>query len=234
MCLPSLYDLRLVKPHEVAAIETDFQRLESDAADVYRRLCAKTASLTSREIEVWAFFLLAQMARLPRHLRRAETLAREHFEEWSRPDAEFDAKKGDLPHSTLFEYLHERAPALLANMHLRTLMSIMIRPDLAHRLCKMKWSVRWNIEVPLVLSDDPIIRSGNLLEGPCEIAMPLGPHTAFHATTDEARMEWFRDERDKWLAFALNESSVRRAAKEIVGNVARSFVEKRLAPYDSD
>jgi hypothetical protein len=223
----ALYDLLHVPADQVAALERDFQRLESDAAPIYRKLVGRD-DLAEQEMRVWSHFVLAQMARLPKHVDGAAQRASRQIAEWDEPDPEFEALKGDSPHRTVREYLDDRDPAILANLHLRVLARVMTQDVLVSRLSQMTWAVRYGVSPPLLLGDDPVLRIGDLRSGNYELIMPLSPTTALQITSMQHRADWFRNEAPKWLAFTTNDLVVRQASAEVVGEAEARFFEKRL------
>lgn len=210
--------------------EDVFQKLETMAGLALGKFLDPVAGdLTREEYHAWAAFLLSLSMRSPDAVAYLRQLAQATFErEFAQPDGEFTAANVNPEYRTPADFMAARAPAFLANLHMRTIIRAMLDPAAMNEIGALRWSVRRNIKVPLLLGDRPLISGGAREPARRFIALPLSPSVLFTATSSLVFESRVRSISDRALAGLVNEAQAKQAQKNIVGNVPRNFLEKRL------
>lgn len=225
-----LYRANLVAPDRAGEFERALADLEDEAASIIRKLLDPThPELAADELEIWAMFVLAQMARLPEKLRYMKQRSIDGLATLlSEPDPEFTEAVGSLPYANLWEVAKVHAPSVIENFHLRILMRVIMDEEAIRRLLAFKWAIGSAFSRSLILGDNPVVRRGNLYEGKCMIALPISPNAVFIATSNNDLGQLVRRGQGKWLVAAINHDQAVQAHQVVVGHVEPRFLEKRF------
>jgi uncharacterized protein DUF4238 len=235
---PQLYALHSHPSETRQTIEKEFfsQAIDDPAATALRSLLAKPAVPLTREVrEAWIRFLLSLAVRHPEGIASARATGGEILrrELSSSPSEEYAAVRGNVPETTLLEFVEARMPGALQDLGLVSLPSVI--SDL--RLGQAIWEMHWYLlnlsasRFRLLTSDRPLLIQRGLGDPRCYIALPLGPSVAFVATRDKRIFEELANRHlPQEIARALNETFVSQAVKHVYGldDSHLRFVEKHL------
>jgi len=226
-----LYRLDHVPSGEAQKIEHKFSELETKAGEVLKVMTQRGGGgLTEQQMIDWSVFVLAQRARVPNRIAQVKHHVREGIEELlGRDDPEFNRAKGDLPYRNLKEFAADRTPSVLANAHLRVLMSVIGNVDNLERMLSMVWSVcDLTGGHSVILGDDPVTLIGSLHQEDCIIALPIAPRSVFFAASNHDIMQRVQRYDVRKIAPNINHNQASQAQRVVVGDVEPGFLDKRM------
>lgn len=223
---PGKLSIRAAAPSEVgwaedlyASPETDFDqrhhlehrtfsRIDNDAARTLEKMNAPVIpELTTAETSAWSLFIMSLLHRTPANLAaskaagrriwaRAVTRASGRYEEMREPhDPEtFDAWKDSLTEEDAERSYLRVLPDVMANFRIGRVITnlIWLRVDLTP-------------DCPdLLLSDDPLARTGSFVSDNAHFAMPLSPRRMLIAARHQRTLDTFASMPIRETSTALN------------------------------
>lgn len=234
-----LHTLEGFPPEMQQAIERDYMAaiVDDRAAEAMEVLIAGDgARLTAPLREAWTRFLLSIQLRDPYSLEEIQksclAILRTNL---SIPDDdEYNAVRKDGDPATLFEFVEQRAPHLLANIGKTFLPGLIDNKKIGtHIMTRMHWGTLDVSagEFGLLTADRPFLRYEGLASENSRITLPLSPTRMFVAANrPDAVPRIQRTVTMRDFVRRANDDVVRRAVKHVYGDADDQlrFVEKRL------
>jgi len=235
---PRLYSLEGYLEEQQQAIEEQFFAVGVDgpASQALKVLIAGDLTKLTYELGVaWTRFLMAARARSPDVVKKIQSQARRNVEEaLLRDPHEYEAVRRDGDPSTLLEVAEQICKPRLDNSGKLMLPDVIQHPLYAEVILRMNWmtlTLPTATRQEFLTSDYPCVMTHGGLHNPrCIVAFPLGPRSAFVATSDNESRRRLLSLDPGAIALALNESVVTQAERHVYGRTASelAFVESRL------
>ena len=231
---PKLYSISALPQPEQQWVEQEIMSkvVDGPASLVLQRMRAgELANLSADEMSVWVRFILAQWIRSPTDiakLRREGSAALLRALE-ANPE-EYEILRGDAPETTLVEWVQNHTNGLDEIVALgRVLPKLISDEEAGNIIIRMRWEVFHlpSSSVPLLTSDQPVVRLEGLKSRDCLIVIPLDPYRLFVANNYDRGLR--RSSPDK-IAKAMNKTMVQAARFKVFGSSEqhKRLVEKWL------
>ncbi|NKX75612.1 DUF4238 domain-containing protein [Tritonibacter mobilis] len=231
--VPGLYALSHVSDEEAQQIETRILgKVETEAKPVLEKLISSgPEGLTDRDRYWWTVYLNASVIRVPHIVERVRTEGAERIARDLKQDVpEYATARGSAPEATLYEWATNNAPAQLANIGLKVLVSLISSEKTIDRIIHLEWMVKdvGSASRRLLLGDNPFERVGDLFRSRTTISLPLTPTHLFIASDAGDIIDHFARMPARDVVKANNQSSLINARKFVYGEAERSFIDRYL------
>lgn len=211
-----------------------FSRIDNDAARVLEKMHAPALEmLTTAETSAWALFIMSLLHRTPANLAAAKAAGRRI---WERSIASASEQYEELRapgHPDTFEAWRASMTAEDAERSfLRVLPDVMANTRIGQVIANLIWL---RVDLPsdcpdLLLSDDPLARTGSFVSQNAHFAMPLSPRRMLIGTRHQHTLDHFARMPIRSTSIELNKWVVE-GARHFVAARDRSqsrFIENRF------
>jgi len=194
-------------------VETEFftQVIDNPGAPVLRQLCSEgTKGLRESERQIWAQFLVAQMARTPAMVKHFQSAAEKDFREGAQRIADQPGRANFLA------YVDTHAPNTGKNIGVEILPEVIGNAKLISAVQAAQWHVMdlSSSSLDLLIGDRPL-----LIVGPLNMnflmTLPLTPKHLFCAAFHQGTIDSISRSRPIEIAKTMNKDMVLHAAKYI-------------------
>ena len=185
--------------------------IDSPAAMVMSKILSNgVSSLNETQRLTWAYFLVAQMVRVPSMLEEFRERAEEDFEQGI---DEVSIRSG---RTSFREYAENYKATAAHNVSVEMLPDVIRDPRLSTCLLRASWR---SIDlksggIGLLMGDRPLLRVGPL-KGNFLFTLPLSPTTVFCVASYDGSLQKMLDENPKVLAKTLNKDTVVKAERYV-------------------
>ncbi len=144
---------------------------------------------------------------------------------------EYQVPAEEFTNPTLENWTEEHFPGLISNFGIILIHDLVGDERMASYFFRMKWWI-WDFSptgCELLLSDKPIVLTGNLTDPDAIVALPISPLKAFMGTQSEKTALILREQSPKVLATRLNETSLGQAGVRVIAQSSQPqrFIENR-------
>lgn len=226
----NLYARDKVPVEERHNVEAFFQKLDTEAALIYRRLInLEKFDFSVDERLAWAMFLMAANLRMPDIVRLVKDDATQTLKEkLNENPAEVERILGHRPTMSLLEFTEKSRPGLVENFGLDMMLRHLTNEDRLKEVMGMEWSAH---SVPasnneLLTCDRPLWYMENPTHKEFAMVLPLSPRVLFVASRNGKLNRAITHEREGLIAEKLNVSIISRALERVYGRARPAFVER--------
>lgn len=233
--MEGLYTVRGVPPERANELEDKFWRVidqwGSDSLDALESTDPAHAAKLVRER--WAIFLMSLFCRNPQQVDRIDTAAESFYAGFLDFASDYAALRRPYEPNTYEEFMALFQQSGISYYGAKILRSFALNPEIGKHIVGMDWHMvtRPGSSVPLLTSDNPVIRYKGLEAPDGLLILPLGPNKFFVAfNRGEIDMrEWIGLSGDHFIE-SMNQCVVQNAIKYVYGSddTQLAFVERFL------
>lgn len=236
-----LYSYEGVPPEKRALLEIEFfSPIDSHASIAHRILLdGGLNKLTGPQRIDWARFLLSMLLRVPQGLRDLERLADQTMRtNLQIEDAEFEALRKPGDPDTMYEWLAQKQPHVLANAHKSFLPGLIDNDELGSYLINMHWATIGVADAKhtLLTGDRPFVSTHGWKHSDATLLFPLSPRMLWVATNGTLQTAQVLKHSHNHMVRTMNEQVARYSVDFVIGTDASQlqFVERRLRKRDEE
>ena len=211
------------------SLEPDYFTAEVDTpagAVLQKILSSGISAINIEEREIWARFLVAQLARTPSMIDRFRNSTEDFFE------AGVEAIASQPGRSGFREYVRANAPNVTRNISLEILPNVIEDPRLVQAIYSAHWRcvrLRWS-KLDFLIGDRPLMHVGPLSSN-FLMVLPLAPRILFCAARNSQSIESLMKANESSVVKTINKDTVRNAARYVYSkdHSHDALIRRRLA-----